>query len=322
MLAEEQVRGPRTGAAEVERGALATGHPASSAAADAEILGIIRRAQNGDRLAREELLALYARPAARIASRAVGRYIQVGHDDEASVALLAVDEAITCFDAARGRRFLSFAERVIRRRLVDAVRTRPPLETPFSAIAAEDDDGHCDVPALSRQALDLASAEVQAGARREEIARYAALLGTFDLSLADLVRVAPRHRDARRDAVAVGRLVAADPAMRAYLLEHRSLPLRAIEARVRLTRKTVERHRRYIIAVALVSRGEFPHLFEYLRDTPLPEAPTAAPDRPGSRARQAPADGRKAAGCGQARRLPGPQGAAAATRPPTWRGGP
>jgi RNA polymerase sigma factor len=229
------------------------------------LLALVARAQAGDEGARERVIALCAKPAARIASRAVGRYVRLGMDDEFSVALMAVDEAIDRFDPARGRRFLAFAERVIRRRLIDHGRLKAPPETPLSALTVEDDEGNSYVPALGRRALELATAADESAARHEEILCYALRLREFGLGLEELVEVSPRHADARRDAVAIGRLVAADPALRAYLYEHRALPLKALEARVRATRKTIERHRKYIIAVALVSPSEFPHLYEYLK---------------------------------------------------------
>ena len=65
--------------------------------------------------------------------------------------------------------------------------------------------------------------------------------------------------------------MANDERLLAYLLERRTLPLKAIGERVRVSRKTLERHRKYILAVALVSRAEFPCLYGY-----MPEAAAGA----------------------------------------------
>jgi RNA polymerase sigma factor len=226
---------------------------------------MIRAAQGGDVVVRDRVVRLFAGRAARIASRAVGRYVEAGRDDEVSIALMAVDEAISHFDPARGTRFLPFAERVIRRRLIDHLRRRGRTETPFSALALEDEEGQAQVPALNRRSLALADEEAERLARREEIRRYGERLERFGLSLEALVHATPRHRDARRGALAVGRLVATDDAMRDHLLAHGTLPLKALERRTGITRKTLERHRRYIVGIALVGPEDFPLMFEHLR---------------------------------------------------------
>ena len=229
----------------------------------------------GDAEAREELISDYLPLVLKVASRASGRYVQVGRDEEVSIGLVAFNEAIDRYDPSRGARFLTFAETVIRRRLIDQARAVGRPEMPLSALELEDEDGQSHVPLLSRRAVARAREAEEAEARREEIARYAERLGEFGLTLAELWRVAPRHRDARRDALAAGRLVASDAALRAHLMSHRLLPMKALEARVRVTRKTLERHRKYIVGVALVSRAEFPYLYDYLRDVPAAAGPNS-----------------------------------------------
>jgi len=51
----------------------------------------------------------------------VGRYVVYGQDDELSIALIAFSEAIKAFDSSRGN-FLSFAQNVIKRRIIDYYR--------------------------------------------------------------------------------------------------------------------------------------------------------------------------------------------------------
>jgi RNA polymerase sigma factor len=243
--------------------------------ADAALRALVGRAQGGDGAARERLLERFASAAVKIAARAVRHDLHADSEDEASVALIALNEAIDRYDPSRGARLLTFAQTVIRRRLIDQARAVGRPEMPLSALELEDEDGQSHVPLLSRRAVARAHEAEEAEARREEIARYAERLGAFGLTLAELWRVAPRHRDSRRDAQAAGRLVASDAALRAHLMRHRLLPMKALEARVRVTRKTLERHRKYIVAVALVSRAEFPYLYDYLRDVPAAAGPNS-----------------------------------------------
>ncbi|MCL6596168.1 MAG: RNA polymerase sigma-I factor [Firmicutes bacterium] len=226
---------------------------------------LLRRAQAGDPAAREDLIARYEPLILRMASRAVGRYVRKGHDDEASIALIAFDEAITSFDPDRGRGFIRFAEQVIRRRLVDHYRRQRRPEVAMSELEEEDDEGRPYVPVLAAAAWERRRQEEERRARREEILEYERRLRAFGLSLEELVRVSPRHEDSRRSAMAVGRMVAEEPELRDHLMARRELPMKALEARVGVSRKTLERQRKYIIAVALMASGEFPHLEGYLR---------------------------------------------------------
>ena len=231
-----------------------------------ETLKLIEAAHAGSTEARNRLVAALEPLVVRIAARALGRHLQRGRDEEISVALMALNEAITSFDPAHGRNFVGFAEQVIRRRLVDHYRRQPRTEVVLSALEREDEDGHAYIPAMAKEALERSRADVEADARREEIAVYGLRLLEFGLTLDELARISPRHEDSRRSAMAVALLLARDSLLRDYLLTNHVLPLKALTDRVAVSRKTLERQRKYIIAVALVACGEFPHLRESIRE--------------------------------------------------------
>jgi RNA polymerase sigma factor len=100
---------------------------------------------------------------------------------------------------------------------------------------------------------------------REEIARYVERLEAFGLSLADLSRGTPKRRDVRQAVKAVAALVARDPTLYGHLMTYRTLPVHTLSRYVALSPRLLERHRQCIIALALISRSEFPHLYAYLR---------------------------------------------------------
>jgi RNA polymerase sigma factor len=226
---------------------------------------LIRRAQTGDPDARQDLLVHFEPLILRIASRVVGRYLRKGQDDEISIALIAFDEAIRAFDPDRGRGFTRFAEQVIRRRLVDHYRRTRNHEVAFSVLEEEDEQGSTFIPARTQAAIEQHAEEVDAEERREEIVAYAEALKRYGISFEELSRISPKHEDSRRSAMMVARRVAEDPTLRARLRERGELPLKELEQMVSLSRKTLERQRRYIIAVGVLLMGDFPHLSEYVR---------------------------------------------------------
>ena len=81
----------------------------------------IRLAQKGDLCARDELIRNHRDFIAKTSSRACNRYL-TWDNDELSVALIAFNEAVDKFSPDEGAAFQTFAQRVIRNRLVDYFR--------------------------------------------------------------------------------------------------------------------------------------------------------------------------------------------------------
>jgi len=58
--------------------------------------------------------------------------------------------------------------------------------------------------------------------------------------------------------------VAGQPELAQHLLTRRELPLKQLEEQVGVSRKTLERQRKYIIAVTLILLEDFYHLRRYI----------------------------------------------------------
>ncbi|HHY95468.1 MAG TPA: RNA polymerase subunit sigma, partial [Firmicutes bacterium] len=101
--------------------------------------------------------------------------------------------------------------------------------------------------------------------RREEVGRFKEGLRGLGLTLPDLVRVCPRHRDARKRALAVAQYLARHPELGREALARREIPMRELQAQLNVGRKALERNRKYILAMTLVLMGDYPYLQDYLR---------------------------------------------------------
>lgn len=228
----------------------------------------IAEAQNGSAEARESLVKAYLPFILKVASKVTRKYLRVGLDDEVSVGLMAFDEAITHYDSRKGKSFLSFSETVMRRRLADYFRreSQTQREIPFSSFAVEEDADEDDPAEFvgERQAILNHVSDVEAQERKEEIARFKNLLEEYGISFADLVEASPKHKDARMRAMQVAKLVATRPDLREYLIKKKNLPLAELARCVPVSRKTIERQRKYIIAIAIILLDEFVYLKEYV----------------------------------------------------------
>lgn len=228
---------------------------------------MLRRARQGDREARDALLRDFMPFILRVASQVRGRYIRTGEDEEVSVGLLAFNEAIDAYVPDRGA-FLSFAQSVITRRLIDHHRRRKKdPAVPLSELEREEGSDRAGPTVLDLAAAAVWSAREQDEARRAEISELAAALAAFGIRFDDLPKHCPRHRDARERAIRLAAALAADREMARQLQATGVLPLAALAARTGAAKKTLERHRRYIIAVALIfiHEREWPELQSYLQ---------------------------------------------------------
>ncbi len=224
---------------------------------------LLAKAATGDTEAREQLLKSYLPFVERVASGVCGRAV-ARTDDEFQIALVALNEAIDAYRTDRGA-FISFAETVMRRRLIDSFRVNSRMrELPFTSFEEEDDEGNMQNTVETSSALEAFARDQETSARAEEIARYAVELGAYGLRFQDLVDVSPKHVDARRNAIDAAKIVARDPELRSMFLKSRSLPLKQLEARVQVSRKTLERQRSYIVAVIVLLLGDYALLHSFI----------------------------------------------------------
>ena len=63
----------------------------------------------------------------------------------------------------------------------------------------------------------------------------------------------------------VAHVIMEDEQLIQFLFDKKSLPMKQLVDRVQVSRKTIERQRKYIIAIVLILAGEFQMLQEYIR---------------------------------------------------------
>lgn len=229
---------------------------------------LLLQAQTGDAQSRELVIKTFQPYVTRLASNYCGRFLREGADEEISVALLALNEAIDGFRPDLGSGFPGFVQVVVKRRLIDYYRRNKSrlLEIPFSEF--QDADGG-DNAALNlmehKEAEKVYVQQLEARDRKEEIIYYTKLLAEYDISLPELLKCSPKHKNARLRAVAAARMIAGSPRLVQHFIRHKELPLKEIENSLPFSRKTLERHRKYIVALLLVYMEDLPHIREYLK---------------------------------------------------------
>ena len=224
-------------------------------------------ARDGDAQAREDLIRDYTPFILKTASSGARRYLVQGRDEEVSVSLQAFNEAISAYSSERPG-FLAFAASVIRRRLIDYYRKEKRRdEVPFSSLADDeesDEEWPANVEAQRSFVVDDWSRVLE---RRDDIEQWVEVLKSYRLTLKDVVKAVPKHVDARERAIRTAALLAGDPLLANKFVKSRKLP---IDDLVRLlpdevaSRKTLERQKDYITAIAAILTHDLSSLKEYL----------------------------------------------------------
>ncbi|WP_246042276.1 RNA polymerase sigma-I factor [Cohnella pontilimi] len=223
--------------------------------------------QAGDEAQREAFIVQYRPFITKTASRVCRRFIDPERDDEFSVALAAFNEAINRFTPNAGSSFIGFADTVISRRLIDYRRQemRHAQSIPYSSFTDDEDNGQGYLNRMENAAaVEVYEQSREAEDRRAEIAALSERLADFGIRFTDLVDHSPRHRDSRLVLLRIGTRLGQTPELWQMLTEKRQLPVKELCIIEGVSRKTVERHRKYLIAVSLIAAGPYPCLRQYI----------------------------------------------------------
>ncbi len=231
-----------------------------------EMLELLTAAKNGDEKKRNRLIEKYRPFILSAASDSCGRYLVIGHDDEISIALMAFNEAIDAYDAEKQAGFLSFARNVIKRRLIDFFRKESRRDNEILTSDFVEMDEERESNSWERKIAEEVHQEKQAVEdRRDEIQRFSEELSAMGLSFPEIVAAAPKHEDARLRAMELAAMVVENPMLKQFLLEKKTIPIKKMTQMADCSAKTIERQRKYIVAVAIVLMGDYHYLGEYIK---------------------------------------------------------
>jgi RNA polymerase sigma factor len=219
--------------------------------------------QKGDVLLQNELIRQYKPFIAKTVSGVCKRYINE-QDDEFSIGLIAFHESIEKYSTEKGSSLLSFAELIIKRRVIDYIRKESRQITAKLDTNLDDED-----TVQSKYEVEVSvddfQKQLEQEHRRDEIEHYKTVLQQFDLSFKDLAENSPKHSDARENAMVVANTVIQNPDFKRALFEKKRLPIKDLEKHVQVSRKTIERNRKYIIAVCIIMASDYVYLKEYVK---------------------------------------------------------
>lgn len=177
-------------------------------------------------------------------------------DDEFSIAMMAFYEAIMSYKMSKGR-FLPYAALTIKSRIIDYARKESRHKNNVSLYEESSEDD-------SRQLIDTIPDKTDAfeeielrEATNKEIAELSAVMKDFEISFADVADNCPKQE---RTLAACGeaiRYASQNKELLSLLLKTKKLPLAELVSGSGVERKTLERHRKYIVAMLLVQTNGY-----------------------------------------------------------------
>lgn len=212
---------------------------------------LIERLKNGEEHIRGYLIESFQRYIMSIVSKMTGKPAE--STDEYSIALQAFNEAIDCYDRSKKVSFVNFAGIVINRRIIDNIRKNNKFnaEFPFTYFEADENENYADNLATQNPSLFVQRIEFQ-----EEIQHFKANLALYGISFDDLVKLCPKHLDTKKLCISIAKNLSDNIELSQKLEKDKRLPISEILTQFNLSRKTLDNHRKYIIALYLIINSD------------------------------------------------------------------
>ncbi|WP_091538992.1 RNA polymerase sigma-I factor [Alkaliphilus peptidifermentans] len=218
----------------------------------------IRLIQSGDQAERNRLIKEYIPFIQKNTSKQLGKYVDMNNDDLYSVGLMAFNEALDKFNEEKGS-FLSFASMVIKSRIVDQLRkdSKNSKEVYLSQYSNEENNNFAE----DLVAVDSFEASIEAKLDMEQLVKE---MNRFGVTLDDLINQSPKHFDTRLKAIEISRFVYESKSLKEKLMRTYNLPVTDIIAELHISKKVIQRSRKFIIALVLIQDSNLDTMKHYI----------------------------------------------------------
>lgn len=219
----------------------------------------VKDIQKGNEKDKNSLIEEYIPFIKKVLSNELGEYIEVENNDAFSVGLIAFNEAIEKYDGKRGN-FLTFASMVIKSRLIDHYRSeaRKPKEVYISELKCDDENYSYNENII---AIDSFEKRVEI---RCDIALLVKEMKGYGVSLDELIKESPKHNDTRIVAISIGKYIFEKDYLKEKFLKTKNLPISDLIEELCVSKKVIQRSRKFIIAIVLILNSDLDTLKEYI----------------------------------------------------------
>ncbi|HIS45867.1 MAG TPA: RNA polymerase subunit sigma [Candidatus Scatomorpha merdigallinarum] len=180
-------------------------------------------------------------------------------EDELSIAMFAFYEAVVGYERSRGN-FLKFASKVIRSRLIDYHRAESRHRGHGSLNERASQDGAELLELLPDTRDDIEELNTREAAQ-SEIEEYARALAAFGITFSEVADNCPKQERTLAACMDALNYARRRPELLAAVEKSGKLPMTELASGAGVERKTLERHRKYLVAMLIA----FTNGFEIIR---------------------------------------------------------
>jgi RNA polymerase sigma factor len=232
---------------------------------------IIKRIKAGDALLRNKFIDDFKPFILKCVSQFVGRRNNLTQSDEYSIALIAFNEAIESYNLEKKTLFVSFSKQIIKRRLIDYLRStkKNNITVPFSYFNDYNtgfndyNNNNFEEKYLYDKNSDY-SIEFET---KEEINNLELKICEYKMTIEDLIECSPKHRDTITLCLNIANDIIENESLYQAFMEKKILPYKELIKHVNLCRRTLEKNRKFIIAMVFILKSDLEILKKYIYDT-------------------------------------------------------
>lgn len=213
---------------------------------------IIRQvtAAKGDMQAADAFICMYMPFIKSETAKFLNRPPVSGYDDELSIAMIAFHEAICGYSSVRGS-FFKYAAMLIKSRLIDYHRKERRHSNNISLDIPEDEN-HTYPTDILTDKRDHNEEILTRNATRAEIEELSSQMKEYEVSLTDVADNCPKQQRTLEACQKALRYAKENPVLLEELQRTKRLPIAKLCEGSGAARKTLERHRKYMLALLLI----------------------------------------------------------------------
>lgn len=185
------------------------------------------------------------------------------YDDMLSIGMLAFLDAIRGYDSKRGS-FISYAVLVIKSRLIDEYRKTSRSAGRVIPLFPDDPKEKTARPVDEIISIREYQAEQERQMLSEEIGLLNEELERYGITFQELPQICPKQARSRKQCADLAKAVAADPKLREDFIRTSRIPQTTLSEQFKISPKTIEKHRRYIVTIVVMLLGDYPGICTFL----------------------------------------------------------
>lgn len=187
---------------------------------------------------------------------------ELEYDDMLSLAMLTFVNCIRQYTSTKGN-FFSFCATCIRNRLIDECRKQTAYSSKIVPLFPQTEEITANTPdtIISLEAYDK---EQERLSLCQEIDDFSQLLNQYGIKFQDLPRICPKQERSRRQCLELAKTVVANLSLKETLFHQKRLAQAELASIFSISLKTIEKHRKYIVTLALLLSGDYPGIKSFL----------------------------------------------------------